>query len=71
MDQNSSQTKKSNEQLIDFNFLDNVVNILIKNESKSIKFYLKWYKFNQKMDQNTVNVIENGSQSSQFNQKIN
>ena len=71
MDQNSSQTKKSNEQLIDFNFLDNVVNILIKNESKSIKFYLKWYKFNQKMDQNTVNVIENGSQSSRFNQKIN
>ena len=51
--------------LIDFRFLDCLIEILIKNKSKSIRFYLKFNKFNCKMDQNPVKLIKKRSKMTQ------
>ena len=49
--------------LKDFEFFNWVINILIKNGLKHIKFYSKLNNLIKKMHQNPVDLIENGSES--------
>ena len=51
--------------MIDLDFLDCLIDIIIENALKSIGFNSKSSEFNQKMDKYPINLIENRSKLTQ------
>ena len=49
--ENGSKSIENDKNWIVFDFFDRLIDIFIKNGSKSFIFYLKQSKFNEKMDQ--------------------